>query len=149
MAIHQDQVNTVGPADLIPGVTTPAAPGEYIILYGTGFGATDPPLTAGQIPTSAYPDGRLTRLASTDVRVAFGDIEVAPTDIFYIGGAPCCAGLYQLTVKVPDNAPNGELPRDADDRRRCVAGRSVRRGAIGDAVRRLYPVGALGRLPTE
>ena len=110
VAIHQDQVNTVGPADLIPGVTTPAAPGEYIILYGTGFGATDPPLTAGQIPARVYPDEPLTRLASTDVRVAFGDIEVAPTDIFYIGGAPCCAGLYQLTVKVPDNAPNGELP---------------------------------------
>ena len=109
-AIHQDQVNAVGPADLFPGVTTPAAPGEYITLYGTGFGATDPPLTAGQIPVRAYPDAPLTRLASTDVRVAFGDIEVAPTDIYYIGGAPCCAGLYQLVVKVPDNAPDGELP---------------------------------------
>ena len=29
---------------------------------------------------------------------------------FYIGTAPCCAGLYQLVVKVPDNAPDGDLP---------------------------------------
>ncbi len=110
-AIHQDQVNRVGPDDLIPGVTTPAAPGESIILYGTGFGATDPPLAAGEIPQSAYPDAQgITRLASTDVRVSFGDMEVAPEDIFYIGGEPCCAGLYQLVVKVPDAAPDGELP---------------------------------------
>ena len=110
-ALHGGGPSFVGPADLFPGVTTPAAPGEVISLYGTGFGATDPPLTAGQIPVRAYPDAPLTRLpASTDVRVAFGDIEVAPTDISYIGGAPCCAGLYQLTVKVPDSAPNGELP---------------------------------------
>ena len=110
-AQHGGGPSFVGPADLLPGVTTPAAPGEVITLYGTGFGATDPPLTAGQIPTSAYPDGRLPRLpASTDVRVAFGDIAVAPTEISYIGGAPCCAGLYQLTVKVPESAPNGELP---------------------------------------
>ena len=110
-ALHGGGPSFVGPADLFPGVTTPAAPGEVISLYGTGFGATDPPLTAGQIPVRAYPDAPLTRLpASTDVRVAFGGIEVAPTDISYIGGAPCCAGLYQLTVKVPDSAPNGELP---------------------------------------
>ena len=110
-ALHGGGPSFVGPADLFPGVTTPAAPGEVISLYGTGFGATDPPLTAGQIPVRAYPDAPLTPLpASTDVRVAFGGIEVAPTDISYIGGAPCCAGLYQLTVKVPDSAPNGELP---------------------------------------
>jgi uncharacterized protein (TIGR03437 family) len=30
-------------------------------------------------------------------------------DIFYIGIAPCCAGLYQLIVKIPPNAPAGNL----------------------------------------
>ena len=36
-------------------------------------------------------------------------IPLAPADIFYVGVAPCCAGLYQLVVKIPDTAPDGNL----------------------------------------
>ncbi len=109
--LHGSGPSVVGPADLIPGVTTPAAPGEFISLYGTGFGATDPPLASGEIAQSVYPDDPRTPLPDTaNVHVLFGGIEVPPSDIYYIGGAPCCAGLYQLTVKVPDGAADGNLP---------------------------------------
>jgi uncharacterized protein (TIGR03437 family) len=37
-ATHLDG-SLIGPPDLYPGSTTPAQPGETIILYGTGFGA--------------------------------------------------------------------------------------------------------------
>jgi uncharacterized protein (TIGR03437 family) len=38
VATHLDG-SLVGPTDLFPGATTPARPGEIIVLYGTGFGA--------------------------------------------------------------------------------------------------------------
>ena len=28
-------------------------------------------------------------------------------DVFYAGIAPCCAGLYQIVVRVPDGLPDG------------------------------------------
>ncbi len=110
VALH-DGGGLVGAPGLILWLPfTPAEPGEFIILYGTGFGATDPPLAAGEIPRTVYADNPSTPLATTDVRVSFGGMEVAPEDILYIGGTPDGAGLYQLVVKVPDAAPDGELP---------------------------------------
>ena len=37
----------LGPATLIPGVTTPAKPSEIVVLYGTGCGQTTPPVVSG------------------------------------------------------------------------------------------------------
>ena len=91
----------------VPGAT-PAVPGEFISLFATGFGPTDPPFNAGEVPQTEVPPGtaELTNLVS----VAIGGLPVPDQDIFYAGVAPCCAGLYQLVVKVPDNAPDGDLP---------------------------------------
>lgn len=101
-------LTSVGPADLIPGVTTPARPGEVLILYGTGFGATDPPTAAGEIPERTDEQARPLATAAGNVQVTIGGM--AATTVYYIGGAPCCAGLNQLAVQVPENAPAGELP---------------------------------------
>ena len=100
----------VGAPGILTVDTTPAVPGEFISLFGTGFGPTNPSFEAGQIPLSVNPDAPTAPLTASNVRVLFGAIEVAPEDIFYVGVAPCCAGLYQLVVKVPDNAPDGDLP---------------------------------------
>src|SRR5207247_11054884 len=44
----------VGPSNLFPNATTvPATPGDVIILWGTGFGATNPAVPAGMIPSTA------------------------------------------------------------------------------------------------
>jgi len=74
---------------------TPAAPGEFVSLFATGLGALEEPLAVGEIPN------RQIRLAAT-ARVTIGDIELPAEDIFYVGAAPCCAGLYQLVVRIPE-----------------------------------------------
>src|SRR5207244_9979807 len=40
-ALHVNNT-VVGPTTLVPNNSTPAAPGETIVLFGTGFGVTTP-----------------------------------------------------------------------------------------------------------
>ena len=89
--------------------TSPAAPGETISLFGTGFGPTRPSYEAGEIPQYVNADNPLAPLATQSVRVSFGGMELPGEDIFYVGLAPCCAGLYQLVVRVPASAADGDL----------------------------------------
>src|SRR6516165_4028297 len=39
----------LGPASLYPGLTTPAKPGETVVLYGNGFGPTSTQLVSGSL----------------------------------------------------------------------------------------------------
>jgi uncharacterized protein (TIGR03437 family) len=108
-AVHADGA-LIGEPGLLPGgVFTPAQPGAFISLFGTGFGPTDPPLEAGEIPLTALPgengQSRLTRPWSLRI----GDLAVPREDVPYAGVSPCCAGLYQLVFRVPSNAPDGNL----------------------------------------
>jgi uncharacterized protein (TIGR03437 family) len=83
-----------------PGVaTTPAKPGEVIILWGTGFGPTNPPVAAGQTVDVA-------NSLVEQVRLTVGGLAA---DV--LGGAlsPGAAGLYQIAVRVPADAPDGDL----------------------------------------
>ena len=102
-ALHQDGFSLVGPPSLFGEAvaTTPAAPGEFVSFFASGFGETNPPFEAGEIP------GRQAELSTEDVQVTIGGVRVPREDIFYIGVAPCCAGLYQLVVKVPPGLPTG------------------------------------------
>ena len=101
VALHGDGPALVGLPGDVPGVElTPAEPGEVITLFGTGFGPTEPPLEAGQIP------GGAAELAG-EVEFTFGGIRIFPDDVLYAGAAPCCAGLYQFTVRVPFGFPDG------------------------------------------
>jgi uncharacterized protein (TIGR03437 family) len=96
-ATHPDG-SLVGPKTLFPGVSTPAGPGELIVLYGTGFGLTTPPFAAGQLVD------KLTRLNdSIAIRIG-GTI----AEVQFAGLAPGFAGLYQFNVRVPDAAANGD-----------------------------------------
>jgi uncharacterized protein (TIGR03118 family) len=87
----------IGPAGLISGVTTtPAAPGETIVLYGTGFGVTNPPIPNGQIvpsplPLPAWPT---VLIDATEAQVTFAGL-VDP-------------GLYQINVVVPPGLSSGD-----------------------------------------
>ncbi len=80
---------------------SPAEPGETVTLYGTGFGATEPPLEAGRIP------GVAAQLIQAPI-FSFGGMAVPPEDVVYAGAAPCCAGLYQFTVRLPRGLPDGD-----------------------------------------
>jgi len=86
----------------------PATQGEYVSLYGTGFGPTDPSLGTGIIPSSAVPKGMAKVRNHSGVRIRVGGIDVPADHIAYVRVSPCCAGLYQATFKIPANVPDGK-----------------------------------------
>ena len=101
VALHGGGPDLAGAPDL-GAAFTPAEPGELVTLFGTGFGATEPPLATGQIPGAAV------NLPANAVAFTVGGIAVPPEDVPYAGASPCCAGLYQFTVRLPANLPDGD-----------------------------------------
>lgn len=94
----------IGPAGLLPGApSSPARPGEFVALYATGLGLTDPPFPAGtlvnQIALTAFP-----------VSVTLNGAALSAGDILYAGAAPGYAGLYQINIRIPAGTPVGNLP---------------------------------------
>jgi uncharacterized protein (TIGR03437 family) len=79
----------------IPG--SPAKPGETIVIYGTGFGVTQPSISATVLVPSPLP------LANPqDLRIRVGGIDAAITFAGLIS-----PGLYQFNFVVPE-APDGD-----------------------------------------
>jgi len=81
----------------------PARPGELIVLFGTGYGPTRPPLLSGALapPGPTWMDN--------PVEASIGGIPLGPAEILYAGLAPGFAGLYQFNLRVPLPAPGGDL----------------------------------------
>lgn len=94
-AQHSGDYSIVGRAGLYLG-STPARPGEVVVLYGTGFGPTSPPVAAGQVVTQA------SRLAYP-VTVTIGGVQA---EVMWAGLSG--AGLCQLNVRVPASLANGD-----------------------------------------
>ena len=90
----------IGPANL-PGFT-PAQPGDILTIYATGFGVTSPAIAPG---------GTSAGIASVtaNVRVRIGTVNLAPTDILYVGASPSLL-IYQVNLRVPAGLPDGNLP---------------------------------------
>jgi uncharacterized protein (TIGR03437 family) len=87
----------------VNGPQNPARPGSVVVLFGTGFGSTNPQSVAGDVT----PSTNIPRLL-TPVTVTIGGAAAA---IEYQGPAPgAVAGLYQFNVRIPGNAARGELP---------------------------------------
>jgi uncharacterized protein (TIGR03437 family) len=83
----------VGTANLIPGITSrPAVPGDLIMLFGTGFGTTDPASPAAAlVGQPAIVQAPVTvRIGSVVANVAFAGL---------VG-----SGLYQFNVTLPNVA---------------------------------------------
>jgi uncharacterized protein (TIGR03437 family) len=83
-----------------PSATTPAKPGETIVLYGTGFGPTSPAIATGQLTD---------RIASitTPLTITIGGV---PATVAFAGLVPPYAELYQFNVQVPTTVPDGDQP---------------------------------------
>ena len=101
----------IGPASLYPGSTTPAKPGETILLYANGFGPTAVPVTSGGLVQSG---------------------NLSPLPVVKIGGVTAtvsfaglvAAGEFQFNVVVPQVA-DGNQPITAD-----YGGVSTQAGAL-------------------
>jgi uncharacterized protein (TIGR03437 family) len=85
----------IGPANLYPGSSTPAKPGEEILVYGNGFGTVPGPYTPGSPTQSGSP---------------------VPTPVVTIGGVTATvpfvglttAGLFQFNIVIPASIANGD-----------------------------------------
>ena len=87
----------LGPTSLYPGLTTPAQPGETIVIYANGFGPTSSPVVSGSVSQSGT---------------------LSPLPVITIGGVPATvsfAGLvapgeFQFNLVVPSSLANGDQP---------------------------------------
>jgi uncharacterized protein (TIGR03437 family) len=87
----------LGPTSLYPGFTTPAQPGETIVMYANGFGSTSTPVVSGSETQSGT---------------------LSPMPVITIGGVAATvsfAGLvapgeFQFNVVVPSSLANGDQP---------------------------------------
>jgi uncharacterized protein (TIGR03437 family) len=79
-------------------VSSPAEPGDIIVLYGTGFGPTNPAVDSTTIFSGAAP-------TASPVSVTIGG---KPAEVQFAGISG--AGLYQLNVVVPPDVPPGDQP---------------------------------------
>jgi virginiamycin B lyase len=95
-AVHTSGV-LVGTAGLIAGANfAPAKPGENILVFGTGFGPTNPPLQAGKLVTTAE------SLANTATVTIGGQ----SAKVLFAGLS--ASGLDQLNVTIPAGLPDGD-----------------------------------------
>lgn len=81
----------------------PVAPNSVVVLFGAGFGPTNPLLADSQLTSSTNPPRLREGLTMT--------IGGLPATVEYGGPAPgALAGLYQVNVRIPASAPRGNLP---------------------------------------
>ena len=95
VAQHAADYSLVGPASLYAGATTPAKPGETVVLYGNGFG----PATNAVVSGSETQSGDLSPMPVVKIGGMAANVTYA---------ALISPGLYQFNVEVPPNAPAGD-----------------------------------------
>ena len=77
--------------------TSAAKAGDVVVLWGTGFGATNPQAPVGrEVPPAAY--------AVSGVSVTIG---TTAATVFGTALAPGLAGVYQVAIQVPNGLASG------------------------------------------
>lgn len=76
---------------------SPAGAGEVLVLFATGLGATSPALASGRIVEAS----EATSYQAEGVEVLFGDRQA---QVLRTEAAPGLAGVYQITLRVPEDA---------------------------------------------
>jgi uncharacterized protein (TIGR03437 family) len=90
----------IGPLGAFGFSTRPVKKGESLILFGVGFGPTNPTVPAGRVFSGAVP-------ATNQIAISIGGI---PADVAFAGIT--AAGLYQFNIIVPNTA-SGDQPVNA------------------------------------
>jgi uncharacterized protein (TIGR03437 family) len=102
VATHLDYSWAVKNGTFAGPTTVPAKPGEYVILWGTGFGPTSPTAPAGvTIPATT------TYYTANPVFVTIGGVNAS---VYGTALASGFAGLYQVVAMVPATLSNGDYP---------------------------------------
>jgi len=95
-ATHADGT-LLGPPTLYPGSTTPAKPGETVVLYANGFGPTSTPVVSGStVQSGTLSPPPLVKIGGVAAAVQFAGL-VAP-------------GEFQFNVIVPASLADGDQP---------------------------------------
>ena len=95
-AVHLDGTYCA-PAGTLAGIaSTPARPGELIVLYGTGFGASNPKIDFSRLFSTFAPIAQTVTATVGGVPAKLDGYLVAP-------------GVYQFNLTVPDLLP-GDAP---------------------------------------
>ena len=79
--------------------SSPAKPGEFVVIYSSGLGATDVPVASG----SASPASPLARVADPPVLTLNG----TPITVLFSGLTPGLVGLYQVNFQLPVETKTG------------------------------------------
>jgi uncharacterized protein (TIGR03437 family) len=95
---YPDNALIANPAS-IPG-TVAAKPGDVLTLWATGFGPTNPPVSAGVVVTGAP---AATTTPTITLNNSIGAM-VLGTVL-----SPGSAGLYQINIQLPNSTPSGNV----------------------------------------
>ncbi len=91
----------VAPTGALSGSTSrPATAGDFVELYGTGMGPTNPAAPDGQVFSQAYPTANLAGFS-----VTIGGVPVTVTFAGLVG-----PGLFQIDIQIPSGINTGDQP---------------------------------------
>jgi uncharacterized protein (TIGR03437 family) len=97
-----------GPVGRFAYKTRPVKRGESLVIYGVGFGPTNPPVAAGKV--FPVPGTNVTSARSTfqwNFFIPTGPTTGVPIPVNFVGLVG--AGLYQINATIPQNAPLGDV----------------------------------------
>jgi uncharacterized protein (TIGR03437 family) len=87
----------VGPTTLYPGLSTPAKPGELVVLFANGFGPTSQPVVSGALTQGG------TLMTMPPIQI--GGV---PATVQYAGLS--AVGQFQFNVYIPSSLADGDQP---------------------------------------
>lgn len=96
---HIYKIDTSG-NQILADKNAPAKAGDTLVVYCSGFGAVNPPLTAGTVTPLTFLTNTVNTLTAT--------IGGRPAAVNFSGLTPGSVGLYQANLVVPAGLPNSD-----------------------------------------